>query len=108
MRIMKRVKGGSEGGEGFNDVLLRRDALDATCMKYRCCFFFTCLYFTEIQGVLNMAMGSKPLRGIKKRKRVLKQTGTFYDDKEERKTGFLLATKKKRPMKLVVVVILED
>lgn len=36
---MKRVKGGSEGGEGFNDVLLRRDALDATCMKYRCCFF---------------------------------------------------------------------
>lgn len=55
-----------------------------------------------------MAMGSKPLRGIKKRKRVLKQTGTFYDDKEERKTGFLLATKKKRPMKLVVVVILED
>lgn len=65
MRIVKRVKGGSEGGEGFNDVLLRRDALDATCTKYRCCFFFfSCLYFTEIQGVLNMAMGSKPLRGI--------------------------------------------
>lgn len=44
MRIVKRVKGGSEGGEGFNDVLLRRDALDATCTKYRCCFFFFFLF----------------------------------------------------------------
>lgn len=51
-------------------------------------FFFTCLYFTEIQGVLNMAMGSKPLRGIKKKKKGIKANRNFLRRQGREKDRF--------------------